>query len=139
MKMRQTQIANSSVQYNQSFLYKTLKDIFSENLSSRCSNYPINHNKDLIKELLNEKDLNRRKFFNDLFNLTFLDCIEHFRGTKSFYCLEGLENYKQISNKLGGDEDYKDSFLSYIENFEKIIGNKKPRKSKKCKKKIKEL
>ena len=139
MKMRQTQIANSSVQYNQSFLYKTLKDIFSENLSSRCSNYPINHNKDLIKELLNEKDLNRRKFFNDLFNLTFLNCIEHFRGTKSFYCLEGLEKYKQISNKLGGDEDYKDSFLSYIENFEKIIGNKKSRKSKKCKKKIKEL
>jgi len=139
MKMRQTQIANSSVKYNQSFLNKKLKDIFSENLSTRCSNFPINHNKELINELLNEKDLNKRQFFNDLFELSFLDCLEHFRGTKSFYCLEGLENYKKICDKLDGDEDYKDSFLSYIENFEMIILNKKSRKSKKNIKNLKEF
>ena len=139
MKMSQTQIANSSVKYNQSFLNKKLKDIFSENLSTRCSNYPINHNKNLINELLNEKDLNKRKFFNDLFELSFLECLEHFRGTKSFYCLEGLENYKEICDKLDGDEDYKDSFLSFIENYEMIILNKKSRKSKKTNKKLKEL
>ena len=39
MKMNQSQIINSRVKYNQSFLYKTLKEIFSENLSLRCSKY----------------------------------------------------------------------------------------------------
>ena len=131
MKMNQSQIISSSVKDNKSFLNKKLKDIFSENLSTRCRNFKVDHNKNLINELLNEKDKIRQLFFTDLFNLTFLDCIEHFRGSKNIYCLEGLPNYNEISEKLNGDEDYKESFRCYIDNFESIIQNKKPRKSKK--------
>ena len=131
MKMNQSQIINSSVKYNQSFLYKTLKEIFSENLSSRCSKFKRDHNKNLINELLNEKDEIKQIFFNDLFNLTFLDCINHFRGSKNISCLEGLPNYNEICNNLNGDEDYKESFKCYIDNFENIIKNKKSRKSSK--------
>ena len=132
MKMNQSQIISSSVKYNKSFLNKNLKDIFSEDLSTRCRNFKVDHNKNLINELLNEKDEIRRLFFTDLFSLTFLDCIEHFRGSKNIYCLEGLPNYNEISEKLNGDEDYKESFRCYIDNFESIIQNKKPRKSNKA-------
>jgi len=132
MKMNQSQIINSSVKYNQSFLYKPLKEIFSQNLSSRCSKFKIEHNKNLINELLNEKDKIKQIFFNDLFNLTFLDCIKHFRGSKNIYCLEGLPNYNEIAENLNGDEDYKESFKCYIDNFEIIIKNKKSRKSTKA-------
>ena len=131
MKMNQSQIIKSSVKYNQSFLYKTLKEIFSQNLSSRCSKFKIEHNKNLINELLNEKDKIKQIFFNDLLNLTFLDCINHFRGSKNIYCLEGLPNYNEIAENLNGDEDYKESFKCYIDNFEIIIKNKKSRKSNK--------
>ena len=131
MKMNQSQIINSSVKYNQSFLNKTLKEIFSQNLSLRCSKFKIDHNKNLINELLNEKDKIKQIFFNDLFNLTFLDCINHFRGSKNIYCLEGLPNYNEIAENLNGDEDYKESFKCYIDNFEIIIKNKKSRKSNK--------
>ena len=131
MKMNQSQIINSRVKYNQSFLYKTLKEIFSENLSLRCSKFKIDHNKNLINELLNEKDKIKKIFFNDLFSLTFLDCINHFRGSKNIYCLEGLPNYNEICESLNGDEDYKESFKCYIDNFENIIKNKKARKSNK--------
>ena len=132
MKMNQVQIIKSSVKYNQSFLNKKLKEIFSENLSLRCSKYKIDHNKNLINELLSEKDEIKRLFFNDLFNLTFLDCIDHFRGSKNIYCLEGLPNYNEICEQLNGDEDYKESFKCYIDNFENIIKNKKSRKSNKA-------
>ena len=131
MKMNQSQIINSNVKYNQSFLNKTLKEIFSQNLSLRCSKFKIDHNKNLINELLNEKDKTKQIFFNDLFNLTFLDCINHFRGSKNIYCLEGLPNYNEIAENLNGDEDYKESFKCYIDNFEIIIKNKKSRKSNK--------
>ena len=131
MKMNQSQIINSRVKYNQTFLYKTLKEIFSENLSLRCSKYKIDHNKNLINELLNEKDKIKQIFFNDLFSLTFLDCINHFRGSKNIYCLEGLPNYNEICQNLNGDDDYKESFKCYIDNFENIIKNKKSRKSNK--------
>ena len=131
MKMNQSQIINSNVKYNQSFLNKTLKEIFSQNLSLRCSKFKIDHNKNLINELLNEKDKIKQIFFNDLFNLTFLDCINHFRGSKNIYCLEGLPNYNEIAENLNGDEDYKESFKCYIDNFEIIIKNKKSRKSNK--------
>ena len=132
MKMNQVQIIKSSVKYNQSFLNKKLKEIFSENLSLRCSKYKIDHNKNLINELLNEKDEIKKLFFNDLFNLTFLDCIEYLRGSKNIYCLEGLSKYNEICEKLNGDEDYKESFKCYIDNFENIIKNKKSRKSNKA-------
>ena len=108
-----------------------MKEIFSENLSLRCSKYKIDHNKNLINELLNEKDKIKQIFFNDLFSLTFLDCINHFRGSKNIYCLEGLPNYNEICQNLNGDDDYKESFKCYIDNFENIIKNKKSRKSNK--------
>ena len=63
MKMHQYQIVNSNIKYNQLFLNKTLKEIFSENLSTRCTTFPQEHNKDLVNDLLNEKDLKKKGNF----------------------------------------------------------------------------
>ena len=127
MKMHQHQIVNSNIKYNQLFLNKTLKEIFSENLSKRCTTYSKDHNKNMITELLNDKDLKKREIFEDLFNLTFLDCVKHFRGSKFIIGLKDLQNYDKVVEKLDGDEDYKESFRCYIDNFETIIENKRSR------------
>ena len=131
MKMNQQQIINSHVKYNQFFLNRTIKEIFSENISSRCNKYSLEHNKNLINDLLKEKDKSRNIFFKSIFSLTFLDCIKHIREDKIENCLKGLQNLDEICQNLGGDDDYKESFKTYIVNFENIINNKKSRKLRK--------
>ena len=131
MKMNQQQIINSHVKYNQFFLNRTIKEIFSENISSRCYKYSLEHNKNLINDLLKEKDKTRNIFFKSIFSLTFLDCIKHIREDKIEDCLKGLQNLDEICQNLGGDDDYKESFKTYIVNFENIINNKKSRKLRK--------
>ena len=131
MKMNQQQIINSHVKYNQFFLNRTIKEIFSENISSRCNKYSLEHNKNLINDLLKEKDKTRNIFFKNIFSLTFLDCIKHIREDKIEDCLKGLQNLDEICQNLGGDDDYKESFKTYIVNFENIINNKKSRKLRK--------
>ena len=131
MKMNQQQIINSHVKYNQFFLNRTIKEIFSENISSRCNKYSLEHNKNLINDLLKEKDKTRNIFFKSIFSLTFLDCIKHIREDKIEDCLKGLQNLDEICQNLGGDDDYKESFKTYIVNFENIINNKKSKKLRK--------
>ena len=131
MKMNQYQIINSHVKYNQSFLNRTIKEIFSENISSRCNKYSLEHNKNLINDLLKEKDKTKNIFFKDIFSLTFLDCIKHIRGDKNEDCLKGLQNLDEICQNLKTDDEYKESFKTYIIKFESIINNKKSRKLRK--------
>ena len=129
-KMNQFQVVNSNVKYNQQFLNKKLKDIFSEKISSRCTTYSEDHNKQLINNLLNEENKKNRKIFNDILNLTFIECLKHFRGSIIVPCLNDLKNYNDVVDEFK-DEDYKESFKCYIDNFEEIIKNKKPRRNKK--------
>lgn len=62
MKINQSQVVNSNVKFNQQFLYKKLKDIFSEDVSAKCTRYNKDHNKKLINSLLNEKDKIKKKY-----------------------------------------------------------------------------
>lgn len=115
MKMNQFQVVNSNIKFNQEFLYKKIKDIFSEKLSSRCTTYSKEHNKILINYLLNEKDKVKKKIFEEILNLTFLDCLKHFRGEEIFSCLKDLKNYDEVCEEFK-DESYKESFRDYIDN-----------------------
>ena len=137
LKINQNQIINSDVKFNKEFLHKQLKDIFSEKVSQRCSTYCSDHNKILINALLNEENTEKRELFTKIFNLTFLDCLEHFRGTKYIKELNNLIKYDDICKIFEDDEDYLYSFKFYIENFEKIIDKKRERKKKE--KKLKEI
>ena len=134
LKINQRQIVSSKVDYNIKFLKKTLKDIFSENISSKFIKYYREHNKLLIQSLLNEEDEEKRKIFEKLFGLTFLDCLNHFRGSKYIKELEGMATLDEVCDTFIDEKDlesYKYQFKYFINNFENIIMNKKMRNRRK--------
>ena len=124
------------------FLNKTLKEIFSVNISERYTSYLSNHNDIIIKKLLNENDINKREKFNELFNLTFSDCMKIFiddKNSKDFKVIEGFPKFNEIKIKLNESEKYLNKINEFLMKFEDIVKNKKARKRNNInKKEIKE-
>ena len=111
---------------NKVILNKTLKEIFSENSQSKkYSKYNENHNKYLIEQLLNEEDEEKRVFFNKLFNLTFIKCIKHFRGSEIIEELNGLDSLDKFLNKFEDDIEYQENLKFYISQIEEIMERKR--------------
>ena len=131
LKMNQNQITSSKTEYNRNFLSKTLKDIFSHRISTKYTKYSPEHNKNVINQVLNEKNRDIKKKFENIFNLSFLDCLEHFRGTKYIKELEGMTNLIEYCNKFENEPDYICQFKYFVNNFEKIIFTKKLRNREK--------
>ena len=50
---------------------KTLKEILSENITSKVTSVKEDFNKQLVERLLNENVKEKREYFIKLFNLTF--------------------------------------------------------------------
>ena len=134
LKISQRQAINSKVDYNINFMNKKLKDIFSDNISTKYRRYLPQHNKILIEELLNEKDETKRVLFEKIFNLTFLDCLKHFRGEINIKELEGFAKLNEVCEEFKKEKDweyYKRQFKYFIYNFETIIMSKKNRNRQK--------
>ena len=131
LTINQKQKADATVQFNKDFLNKTLKDIFSENISSRFTIYPFNHNEKLINDLMNNEDEEKRQYFNKLFNLTFTQCLRHFRKTEYIEELQGLKGIDYVKQKYENEPDYLDTLNFYIFNYEEITINKRHRNRKK--------
>ena len=131
LTINQKQKADATVLFNKIFLKKTLGDIYSEEISSRFTIYPPNHNKKLVNNLINEKDENIKQYFINLFNLTFTDCLEHFRKTKHFKELEGLPDIEYINQKYSDDKDYVETLNYYFNNYEDITNSKRKRNRRK--------
>ena len=137
MKLCQNQISNASIGFNIDFLNKTLKDIFSEDVTGRITNYSSDRNKEVIQELINNKDLVKRDYFEGLFNLTFFDCLKYFRNDDiepyKLQYLEGFTKFNEIKDKFykKKDKNYINHISKYLNDYEKILFKKKPRKSKK--------
>ena len=129
--INQKQITEVSIQFNKDFLNKTLGEIFSEDISSRITTYHKKHNNLLIKALINEKDEDKKNYFKKLFNITFIDCLKHFRGCQKIEELEGMRGFNDIKSKYKDDTDYLKSLEYYIMNYEEILNKKRIRKSKK--------
>ena len=129
-KLKQNQKIRSRTNYNKIFLNKTLKEIFSENISTKYSRYSPSHNKDLIEFLINEKDEVKKAIFNKIFNLAFLDCIKHFRGSVLLDELQGMNQLNEYikERKINKDDEEYFIILEYfINNFENIVMEKKAR------------
>ena len=111
-------------------MYKELKEILSENISEKYSNFPPDKNKRLVEELITSE--NGGPYFQKLFELTFLDCLEHIRGTKKFSELMGLMDVEEMLNyeEFKIDKDEIDLYRDFISRYEKIIERKKSRNSK---------
>ena len=124
--LNQDKTANDSVAFNKDFLKQTIGTIYSGDITNKYTNFPKDHNKNLIKKLLNEQDEAKRNYFNRLFSLTFFDCLEHFRGSKTIEELGGLTKINEALKEYD-DDNYKKCVSQYINNYEYIINNKKPR------------
>ena len=133
-KLKQNHSISSRVNYNKCFLNKTLKLIFSEDISSKYKRYSPSHNKDVIESLINEKDEIIKSQFNSIFNLTFSDCLKHFRGIDVIEELKGLNQLEDYIKRVkinNNEEEYFNIFKFFIYNFERIIMEKKVRKKRK--------
>ena len=131
LKINHSQIKCSGTLFNKDLLKKTQGEIFSEEITTRYSSFPLDHNKQLIDKLLNEKDEIKRDKFNKIFNKTLCDCMEHIIGNKNFEELAGLEKiYEEKMIELNEEEEYKDELRKIFNNYQKIFNNKKPRMKK---------
>ena len=111
------------------FIKKKLKDIFSEKISTKYSNFSPEHNKMIIKSLIEEKDDSKKSYFGELFNLTFEDCLKNFRGDTGLDVLKGFKNLDFVKKELvkkseENGEEYSEYFAYYIKNYEKLIDKK---------------
>ena len=111
LKNNHFQIKCTGTIFNKELLKKTQGEILSENITTRFTNFPRDHNKNLIINLLNEEDKVKKERFNNLFNKTLSECIDHLIGVKKSKDLEGLE--KIFENELKNIKKTKE----YIENL----------------------
>ena len=123
---------HSSVEEDKEFLNKKLKEIFSS-ISNKYTSVLNTKNKNLIDDLINLEE--HGKYFKELFELSFLDCLEHIRGTNNSELLDELPKIDDIINNEGIlDEDEINIYKDIINNYELIIEKKKKRRTKKTKK-----
>ena len=122
MKLCQKQISDASIQFNLEFLNKTLKEIFSENVTGRITNYSSDRNKEIIEELINDKDEVKRKYFEGLFSLTFLDCLKYFRDEQDFdnEYLRGFKKFNQMKDKFEekNGKQYTEHICEYLNKYD---------------------
>ena len=131
VKLEQSQKKNSKAEFNKEFLNKTMKEILSNNITKKIKKYDQEHNKKLINKLVEEK----KDIFEKLFNLTFIECSDHFSGNKKIKELDGLtllsELKEQIIKKYPKDGDsYFQNLEKYMKEFKKRINNAKPKPKK---------
>ena len=76
-------------------------------------------------------------FFQRLFNVSFIQCIEAFSGTKNYEELKGFVQFDDIKNEFDEEPEYIDKLEYYLRNFENLIKERK-RRNKRDKKEEKE-
>jgi hypothetical protein len=120
---------NANIEFNREFIHKSLKEIFSEETSIKylCER---DHNRILISQLLVEKN-EKRKIFEILFNLKFLDLMKYLVGERpDLIQLQGLSLSKKLLNEMALNKEYSELILDILKNIENILDNKLPRKKK---------
>ena len=135
LKPDQKIIIQTNVEENKKLLDSKLRDIFSQKVSTKAKNYSkqyqLDYNKNFIEKIKNDET---RKKTNDILDMTFLQCMEHFRGSKRYEALNGLEKeYENVIKEMRDEKDYMESFVEQLNKFEIMYSQKKARKSKKNK------
>ena len=136
--LKQNNKIKSTVEIDKIFLEKLLKDILSEDISNRFNNLSSDHNKIMIESLINDKDEKKNKYFNSLFNLTFLNCLNFFIGKVFIKELDGFITFESIKDSILKKQGkaYVELLEYYLNNFKEIINKKKARKKNKEKNNI---
>ena len=127
LKIKQHFISDTNVNFNKDLIQKKLRQIFSNNVSNKYSNYGLDYNRKLIEKIYNEKIQTK---VIGILEMTFLECLEHIRGSKYYEQLEGLENVyeiviKELENKE--NDEYMANFKEFVNRFEQYYENKRSR------------
>ena len=113
------------VQGNLDLLKMPLRQILYQDCSKKYKNYQ-NNNKKLLNEISNNNTFNKT---NKILDMTFLQCLEHYRSPKKYDVLDGLQNeYKRLLKEFerkGEEKAYIEQFKSYLNNYEKNFQSKK--------------
>lgn len=123
--LNQKNKSSTHVKHMQEYLNKTLKEILSEDIS----HYPFDFNRNLVNKLLDEEDIEKRIYFKSLFDLSFLQCLKHFRGDEVNPNLSGMSLMNQELKNFT-DKDLRENLEAYFNEFETRINERKSRKSK---------
>ena len=130
MQINQKQTVDSNIEFNKNFYKETLEHIFSVKISGKYKKYNPDHNRNLIIKLLNDNNIERRQIFHNLFTKTFLECLEHFLGTKKIRELEGMKTFNEYKKELEDDKDYLETFEYRLKNYKANIDSKKGRRGR---------
>ena len=134
LKINQEIIKDINVENNKILLKTQLKDIFSNKVSKKYERYGLDYNKKLVEKIYDERIQEKTIA---ILEKTFLECLEHFRGSKFYKELEGLEEeYKNVIKSfrdIGESEEYIQIFQDLANRFEDYYENKKSRNTKKSK------
>ena len=135
LKPEQSIMLDTKVKYNLDLLKMTLREIFSKNVSEKVKNYSKEHQLDYNKNFIEKiKDDERKEKTNAILDMTFLQCMEHYRGSKRYGVLSGLESeYEKDIEQMSDDVEYMENFIEHLKYFEVLYANKKSRNSKKKK------
>ena len=131
VKLNQSQKKNPGVEFNQLFINMTLKEIFSQKITKKIKLLNEDHNKKVIEKVLEEK----KGTFGNLFNLTFIQCVEHFIGDKQLNELNGMTLFNELRDQIAqkykddGDMFYQNLEI-FVKEFKSRINNAKPRKKR---------
>ena len=124
VKISKKELNHSNVEFDKNYLNTKLKEIFSGDISGKFTNFLINKNEKLLQNLI------KIDYFKELFELTFLQCIEHINETKFIPLLEGFETLDEIL--LNEEEKLKENDIEnykyIIENYKQCVENKFSRK-----------
>ena len=120
------------VEENKIFIHKKLKDIFSDDISNKYKTFEPKYNQKVIEKLMNEENLEKKEKFTKLFNITFIESLEHLCGKK---IIEGLEGFGTLDEFIDNyfkkeEEEYKKIIKANILDYEKNIYAKKQRKKR---------
>ena len=117
---------DNSISFNKMLLNSKLKDIFSNKISKKCKQFAPDHNKKLIEKIYNE---NIQIKTISILEKTLFECLEHFRGSKYYPELEGVEKQYECVIKdmesAGESNEYIDLFKDFLSRYEEYYKNKK--------------
>ena len=127
-KIEYEQIKNIRIEFEKVFMYKTLGEIFSSSISERYfkTKDRKNYNKNIINKL---RLLNQN--LKDIFDITFLDCLNHFIDKKKNEKLDKMVLLENIDNL---DEDDKKNLKKWGLVYEEEILKRRQRVTKNDKK-----
>ena len=131
LTLNQKDANNSSIAFNKKFIYKSIKEIFSSKLTTKYKSKKDDleiYNKDLIKKLLSEKDIEKRNIFESILNVKFIDVVNYIIGKRNDLTqLYGLKLTDNLLEDMSIDEEYSEILFDTMKNLEKILNEKKSR------------